>query len=168
MHSSNLQELVILLMVAVVIVAVFKRLSLSPVLGYLVAGGAIGPFGLHIIKDIETTKFIAEFGIILLLFAIGLELTLARLKAMRLHVFGFGSLQMIITGVLITVICLYLGIDSKAAIVIGGGLALSSTATVLQVIAERGEQATQVGRLSLAILILQDLAVVPLDRKSVV
>lgn len=162
MHKSGLPEILVFLFAAVLIVAVFKRLKLSPVLGYLAAGGAIGPYGLSIVKDLDTTKYIAEFGIVFLLFAIGLELTFDRLKAMRLHVFGFGSAQVVLSGTIIGLTAYFLGVGAEAAIVIGGGLALSSTAIVLKVLDESGEQATQVGRLALAVLILQDLAVVPL------
>lgn len=167
MHSSNLHEILILLGAAVLIVAVFKRLNLSPVLGYLVAGGAIGPFGIHIggqpiVSDISTTRYIAEFGVVFLLFYIGLELTFERLKAMRVQVFGFGTAQMLLTGGAVGLIAHMFGASMEIAIIVGGSLALSSSAIVLQVLEERGEQATQVGRLSLATLILQDLAVVPL------
>lgn len=162
MHSDNLNEILVLLLAAVFIVAIFKHINLSPVLGYLVAGVAIGPHGLAIIDNIDTATKIAEFGVVFLLFQIGLELTLQRLKSMRMHVFGFGSLQFLITGIFIGVVASFLGSDIKQSIIIGGGLALSSTAIVLKVLAERGEQSTQVGRLSLAVLILQDLAVVPL------
>ena len=162
MHSSNLQEIVILLLAAVVIVTVFRRLHLSPVLGYFVAGGAIGPSGLAIIQDVESTRYLAEFGVVFLLFSIGLELTFDRLKAMSTHVFGFGTAQVVISGVIISFIAYFLGTTPRTAVLIGGGLALSSTAIVLQVLEERGERSTQVGRLSIAVLILQDLAVVPL------
>lgn len=162
MHTETLQQTLLLLTAAVLIVAVFRRLNLSPVLGYLAAGAAIGPYGLAIIEEVKGTAYLAEFGVVFLLFYIGLELTLDRLKAMKKHVFGFGSLQVLITGVTIGLICIYFGLKIEAAIIIGGSLALSSTAIVLQVLAERGEEATQVGRLALAVLILQDLAVVPL------
>ncbi len=160
--QTNLQEIIILLTAAIFIVAIFKRLNLSPVVGYLVAGGIIGPHGLEIIKDVEETKYIAEFGVVFLLFAIGLELTFKRLKSMRRHVFGFGSAQFVITGVLIGWLAYMMGQTPKAALIIGGGLALSSTAMVMQILSDSGEQSTQTGRLSLATLILQDLAVVPL------
>ena len=162
MHSVNLDEILVLLLAATFVVAIFKHLNLSPVLGYLFAGLAIGPHSFGIIQDIETSKKIAEFGVVFLLFQIGLELTLKRLVSMRLHVFGFGTAQLLITAGLIGTIAYLLGASSKEAIIIGGGLALSSTAVVLKVLAERGEQATQVGRLSLAVLILQDIAVAPL------
>lgn len=163
MHeSSQLLEIVILLSAAVLIVAVFRAVRLSPVIGYLVAGTAIGPYGLGFINDVDSTSGFAEFGVIFLLFMIGLELSFARLSSMRKHVFHFGGAQTFITGTLFTLLVLGLGGSAPAAIIIGGGLALSSTAIVLQVISEQGEKSSQVGRLSLAILILQDLAVIPL------
>ena len=161
-HSIPLFEIVILLLSAVLIVSVFRVLRLSPALGHLVAGTIIGPFGLALISDVKTTSGIAEFGVIFLLFLIGLELSFERLRSIRKHVFGFGSAQVIITGGLFTILLMGLGAKGGAAIIIGCGLALSSTAIVLQVIAEQGEKSSQVGRLSLAILILQDLAVIPL------
>ncbi|MDX2113384.1 MAG: monovalent cation:proton antiporter-2 (CPA2) family protein [Alphaproteobacteria bacterium] len=161
-HDVHLMEIVILLSAAVLTVATFRVLRLSPVLGYLAAGAFIGPYGLQLIADVKTTAGIAEFGIIFLMFIIGLELSLDRLRSMRKHVFGFGGGQMLITAGLCAAFFIGFGGDQATAIVIGGGLALSSTAIVLQVIQEQGEKSSQVGRLSLAILILQDLAVIPL------
>lgn len=163
MHDSiPLFEIVILLLFAVIIVSLFRILRLSPALGHLVAGTIIGPFGLALINDVKTTSGIAEFGVIFLLFLIGLELSFDRLKTIRKHVFGFGSLQVLITGGLFTTFFMGLGGEAQAAIIIGSGLALSSSALVLQMITEQGEKSSQVGRLSLAILILQDLVVIPL------
>jgi CPA2 family monovalent cation:H+ antiporter-2 len=165
MDSSIFQVILILLTASVFVVLLFKQLKLSPVLGYFAAGAMIGDHGMKIVNAESTTTF-GEFGIVFLLFAIGLELTFERLQAMRKHVFGFGTLQVLITGTIIGLIVYYLPSDfntsGEAAIIIGGGLALSSTAIVLQVIAEYRRQSTQVGRLSLATLILQDFAVVPL------
>ena len=158
---SYLPDILILLATAVIVVTIFKSLKLSPVLGYLVAGALIGPHGLNIIRSGEMGS-IAEFGVVFLLFAIGLELTFERLIAMRRHVFGFGTAQVLLTGALIAVTVYYAGKDINTAIIVGGGLALSSTAIVLQVLAESGQQSSQVGRLSLANLLLQDFAVVPL------
>lgn len=160
--SAYLPQIVLLLCAAVLIVAVSRMVRLSPVIGYLAAGAAIGPYGLGLIRHIETTAGIAEFGVIFLLFIIGLELSIERLRGMRKHVFSFGGAQMLITSAIFA--CFFIGIGglAPAALIIGAGLALSSTAIVLQVISEQGERASQVGRLSLAILILQDLAVVPL------
>jgi CPA2 family monovalent cation:H+ antiporter-2 len=163
MHeSSQLVEIVILLFAAVFVVSVFRALRLSPVIGYLAAGTAIGPYGLGVISNMEGTSGFAEFGVIFLLFQIGLELSFARLSSMRKHVFNFGGLQTLLSAGLFALIVLGLGGTAPAAIIIGGGLALSSTAIVLQVIQDQGEKSSQVGRLALAILILQDLAVIPL------
>ncbi len=163
MHSfDNLHVLLILLAAVVVIVALFRRLKLSPVLGYLVTGALLGPSGFSIIQDVRGTSAIAEFGVVFLLFVIGLELSFSRLKAMRFQVFGFGSAQVLVTGGIIGAEILLLGYHPALAVIIGGGLALSSTALALQVIDESGEKSSQVGRLSLAVLLLQDLAVVPL------
>ncbi|MFK8040428.1 MAG: cation:proton antiporter [Rickettsiaceae bacterium] len=154
-------NIITLIATAVFIVAIFRHFRLSPVLGYLVAGAALGDHGLRIVT-FDQTKGLAEFGVVFLLFAIGLELSFERLKAMRKYVFGLGSLQVLITTLIIsgTVILTFHNIN--AAIIIGGGLALSSTAIVLRVIEENKMQATQVGRIALSILILQDFIVVPL------
>lgn len=162
MHATPLPDLVILLAAAVAIVAAFRAMKLSPVLGYLVAGAVIGPKGLGVISDLDTTSAIAELGIVFLLFMIGLELSFDRLKAMRKKVFGIGTAQVLVTGALFSAMAIAMGQSITAAIVIGGGLALSSTALVLQVLQQQKELASQTGRLSLAILILQDLAVLPL------
>jgi CPA2 family monovalent cation:H+ antiporter-2 len=162
MHDlSFLPNILLILLTAVLIVLVFKKFHLSPVLGYFVAGAAIGEHGFKIVSASETEIF-GEFGVVFLLFAIGLELTFERLRSMRTHVFGFGGLQVTITSVIIYLLVYFYDIDPKAAIVIGGGFALSSTAIVLQVISEQRRQSTQVGRLSLAVLLMQDFAVVPL------
>ncbi|MDX2074661.1 MAG: monovalent cation:proton antiporter-2 (CPA2) family protein [Alphaproteobacteria bacterium] len=161
-HSIHLTEIVILLSAAVLMVGLFRALKLSPVLGYLVAGTAIGPYGFSLISDVGPTAGFAEFGIVFLLFLIGLELSFERLRSMRKHVFGFGSLQVIITALMIGALFTYYNGNIEIALIIGGGLALSSTAIVLQVLAEQNEKASQVGRLALAALILQDLAVIPL------
>jgi len=162
MHEANLQEILIILLAAIFIVAIFRKFNLSPVLGYLVAGGIIGPFGLAFVKDTKTAEYLAEFGVVFLLFYIGLELTFDRLKSMRMHVFGLGTAQVLLTSLIIGIVCHYLGAGIDVAIIIGLSLALSSTAIVIQVLAEHGYTASQSGRLSLAVLILQDLAAVPL------
>lgn len=156
-----LPTILILILAAVCIVLLFRKIHLSPVLGYLVAGAVIGDYGLNIVSH-HDTHALAEFGVVFLLFAIGLELTFDRLKAMRNYIFGFGSLQVIITALLIGCLVTLARGDWKQALIIGGGLALSSTAIVLQVIAESRAQSTQVGRLALSVLLLQDFAVVPL------
>lgn len=149
-------------MAAVVVVPAFQRLRTSPVLGYLVAGVIIGPHGLAIIRESESAHTLAEFGVVFLLFMIGLELSLARLRLLGRFVFGLGALQVVVTGCAIGGVALALGVPKEAAIVIGGGLALSSTAFVLQLLIERDEKATSYGKVSFAILLFQDLAIVPL------
>lgn len=151
-----------MLVAAVVIVAAFRAIRLSPVLGYLVAGIVIGPSGLTLVQHATNVEAIAEFGIVFLLFMIGLDLSWDRLKAMRYRVWLIGIAQVIITAAAFTLAAHALGIDTMASFIIGCGLALSSTALVLQVLETRGELAGQTGRLALAILILQDLAVLPL------
>ncbi|QJT94417.1 cation:proton antiporter [Wolbachia endosymbiont of Diaphorina citri] len=164
MHSGSqhLFDIIILLSAAVFIVIAFWKMNISPVLGYFVAGALIGSHGFNLINSAEVMDNFAEFGVVFLLFIIGLELTFERLIAMRRHVFGFGSLQVIVTMIAIWCIALAFGVSINMAAVIGGGLALSSTAIVLQVLQEKGSQASQVGRLSIAVLLMQDFAVVPL------
>jgi CPA2 family monovalent cation:H+ antiporter-2 len=156
-----LPSILILISVAVFVVILFKHLKLSPVLGYLVAGALIGDNGLAYVTH-ENTELLGEFGVVFLLFAIGLELSFERLKAMRKYVFGLGSLQVFMTATVIAgAVAMFSG-SNASAIIIGGGLALSSTAIVMRVIEESGSQSTQTGRISLAILLQQDFIVVPL------
>lgn len=161
-HHDVLPSIVVLLTVAVFIVIFFKKLKLSPVLGYFVAGAIIGDHGLKIVFY-DQIHHLAEYGVVFLLYVIGLELSFERLKAMRQYVFGLGGLQVIITAIVIAGLIALMGDDhTKAAVIIGGGLAFSSTAVVLQVLADNKTSSTQVGRISFAILLLQDFAVVPL------
>jgi CPA2 family monovalent cation:H+ antiporter-2 len=136
MHDiSYLRDILILLFASVAIVIIFKQLKLSPALGYLVSGAAIGPFGFGVLTSTETTKSIAELGIVFLLFSIGLELTFNRLITMRRYVLGFGGLQVILTGAAISYICFkFFHLDPETSIIIGSALAMSSTAIVMQVI----------------------------------
>ena len=153
----------ILLFASVIVVIIFRQIGLSPALGYLIAGALIGPFGLQFVESAQSTRSIAELGIVFMLFAIGLELTFARLMTIRKYVFGFGSAQVIVTTGLITFITNYFfNIPIEGALVISCALAMSSTAIVMQVIAENGEQSTRVGRLTFSILLMQDLAVIPI------
>lgn len=162
LHLDTLPAILVLIASAVLIVICFRKINLSPVLGYLFAGILVGDYGFKIIPS-EKTTFIAEFGIVFLLFAIGLELSFERLKDMRKYVFGLGSLQILAT---FSVFCLILHflfqLDYHVSIIIAGGIALSSTAVVLQVIRDSHKQSTHFGRISLAILIQQDLFVMPL------
>ncbi len=161
-HSEYLIDILIFLAAAVIVVPVFKRFNSSPILGYLAAGVVIGPHGTAIIGNTEAAHTLAEFGVVFLLFMIGMELSVERLKALGARVFGLGSLQVIVTGSLVGAVVWSLGLGIDAATIIGGGLALSSTAFVLQLLVERGERATPFGLTTFSILLLQDLAVVPL------
>ncbi|OFW80865.1 MAG: hypothetical protein A2887_02470 [Alphaproteobacteria bacterium RIFCSPLOWO2_01_FULL_40_26] len=164
MHDiSYLHDILILLFASVAIVIIFKQMGLSPALGYLVAGAAIGPFGFGVLTSTETTKSLAELGIVFLLFAIGLELTIDKLLAMRKYVLGFGGMQIITTASFISFICYrFIHLSAETSIIIGSALAMSSTAIVMQVISEHGEQSTRVGRLAFSVLLMQDLAVIPI------
>jgi len=157
-----LRELFLMLIAALVVAVALHRLRVSPVLGYLAAGVAIGPSGLSIIGGTEDIRTFAELGVVFLLFLIGLELSWQRLRMMRRLVFGLGGLQVAVTALAIGLIAWAWGNTAEAAIVLGIALALSSTAVVIQLLIERGEIASRVGRVSFAVLIFQDLAVVPL------
>lgn len=161
-ETSYLVEILILLSAAVIAVPIFQRLRLGTVLGYLIAGAIIGPWGFRFIVEVDDIRHIAEFGVIFLLFLIGIELKLSRLWTMRRLVFGLGSAQVIITGLLLTSFAILLGYGNKTAVIAGFGLALSSTAFAMQILVERRQLNTNAGRTAFSILLLQDLAVVPL------
>lgn len=163
MHDSTfLHDAIFLLAAAVILAPLFQRLRLPSVLAYLTAGVLLGPYSPGPVVNAETPTVLAEFGIVFLLFAIGLELPLSRLRAMRRFIFGLGLAQVLVTASLIGFVAWWLGADSRAALVIGSMLAFSSTATVLKMLVERGETVARFGRVSVAVLIFQDLAVVPL------
>ena len=135
MHNSHaLLSVIILLAVAVLAVPIARRLGLGSVIGYLVAGALVGPWGFQLIVEVEQIRAFAEFGVILLLFVIGIELNPRRLWTMRRLIFGLGSLQMLTTGAAIIAIAVLLGVPLNTAVVVGFGLALSSTAFGLQIL----------------------------------
>ncbi|MET0985468.1 MAG: monovalent cation:proton antiporter-2 (CPA2) family protein [Steroidobacteraceae bacterium] len=152
----------VFLAATVIAIPLFRKLGLSAVLGYLAAGIVIGPFGLGFVRDSEGTMHIAEFGVVLLLFVIGLELQLSRLRTMRKAVFGFGSLQVGVTAAVFTAAGMLFGLPLATAFVVGFALSLSSTPLVLQLLAERGQLNTQYGRTSFGALLFQDVAVMPM------
>ncbi len=162
MDLNPLLEILILLASAVVLVPLFQRLGLGSVLGFLAAGVLVGPWGLGLITDVDAIRHFAEFGIVFLLFLIGIELKPSRLWRMRRQVFGYGLAQVVLTTLALTALGTLAGLPSPVPLLVGSALALSSTAFVLQMLAERNELASHHGRLSFAILLLQDLAVVPL------
>lgn len=169
-----LREVVIFLVAAGIVVPVFHRLRVSPVLGYLIIGGIIGPFGLGllandlpwlapaVISDLDGVRRLAELGVIFLLFMIGLELSFDRLWSMHRLVFGLGGLQVAITGAIVAAFVWWLGATVETAIVLGACLALSSTAIVMELLIERRQLGTPLGRSVFAVLLFQDLAVVPI------
>jgi len=157
-----LSYLLVFLLAAVIAVPLFRRLGLGAVLGYLAAGIVLGPDVLGFAREPETALAISEFGVVLLLFIIGLELSPARLWVMRRAVFGVGGLQVGLSALAIGVALLQFGFGSKAALVVALGLALSSTAVGLQILAERKELASAHGRSAFAILLFQDLVAIPL------
>ncbi|MCQ4162105.1 monovalent cation:proton antiporter-2 (CPA2) family protein [Roseomonas sp. GC11] len=161
-HLTPILQPMIFLATAVIAVPLAKRLGLGSVLGYIAGGIAIGPWGLGLLGDPARVASIAELGIVLLLFIIGLELNLGRLWALRRDIFGLGTAQVLGCGALLALLPRALGHGWGAALVAGLGLALSSTALVMQLLEERGETETPHGRTAFAILLLQDLAIVPL------
>ncbi|RON33328.1 monovalent cation:proton antiporter-2 (CPA2) family protein [Pseudomonas brassicacearum] len=163
-HEGNLlQAAVVFLFAAVLTVPLAKRLQLGAVLGYLFAGVIIGPSVLGLIGNPQSVSHISELGVVLLLFIIGLELSPRRLWVMRKSVFGVGLAQVLLTGSVIGVLALFVfGQPLNSAIVLGLGLALSSTAFGLQSLAERKELTSPHGRLAFAILLFQDIAAIPL------
>lgn len=159
---AGIQDTVIFLTAAVIAVPVFRKAGLGALLGYLGAGIMIGPSVLGLIDDVDAILHFAEFGVVLLLFIIGLELMPARLWALRRPIFGLGTAQVAISAALIGIGSYALGYGVQTAIVVGLVLALSSTAFAVQTLADRGELRTQHGRAAFSILLFQDLAVIPL------
>ncbi|MGE0847824.1 MAG: monovalent cation:proton antiporter-2 (CPA2) family protein [Flavobacteriaceae bacterium] len=157
-----LVETVALLAAAVIAVPLFKRIGLGPVLAYLAAGVAVGPWAARLFTDPDSILHFAEFGVVLLLFVIGLELRPARLWAMRHDIFVTGSAQVLITGAVFTPLLVALGFSLPASLTAGLALALSSTAFGLRLIEDKHELDTRYGRKAFAILLLQDVAIVPL------
>lgn len=157
--GTLLRDALVIMAAAVVFVPMAAKLRFSSVLGYLVAGAIIGPWGLSFITEVEDTRHFAEFGVVFLLFIIGIEMKPARLWLMRRQVFGLGGLQVMLTGALLTAAGWLMGLTPSVALVAGMGLALSSTAMGLQILAERREMASVAGRSAFSVLLLQDLMV---------
>jgi glutathione-regulated potassium-efflux system ancillary protein KefC len=150
-----------LLVAAIIAVPIAKRLGFGSVLGYLAAGLAIGPTGLALITDVEDIAHVSELGVVMLLFLIGLELRPARLWIMRRSVLGLGSAQVGLTSLVLIAVCYGLGLSLAASIVVGFALSLSSTALALPMLAERDLLASHAGRDTFAVLLFQDMAVIP-------
>lgn len=169
-----LREILLFLVAAGIVVPLLSRLRFNPVLGYLLVGFLIGPFGLGLlaaelpwlslltITDLAGVQQLAELGVVFLLFVIGLELSMERLWALRRLVFGLGSAQVLVSAVLIALAALPFGVSAEAATLLGASFALSSTAIVMQLLTLRRQLGTPLGRTTFSILLLQDLAVVPI------
>jgi len=158
----DLVQVVALLAAGVIAVPIFRRLGLGSVLGYLAAGLAVGPFGLHLVGDPQSVLHAAELGVVLFLFIVGLEMEPSRLWALRKQIFGLGVLQVLLCGALLTLVGILIGLSPPVAFVAGMGFVLTSTAIVMQLLAERGDLQSPGGQKIVSILLLEDLAIVPL------
>lgn len=161
-HGVELFPVVVMLAAGVIAVPLFKRLGLGSVLGYLAAGLALGPSGLAVINDPSSVLHLAELGVVMFLFIIGLEMEPARLWSLRKQIFGLGVIQVAVCGALLTGVGILLGFSPPVAFVFGMGFVLTSTAIVMQILGERGELSSDSGQRMVSILLLEDLAIVPL------
>ncbi len=160
--GNELVQVVVLLAAGVVAVPIFKRLGLGSILGYLAAGLVIGPFGFGLFDDPEAILHVAELGVVMFLFIIGLEMRPSRLWGLRREIFGLGLLQVALCAALLTGVGIALGLAPVVAFVAGAGFVLTSTAIVMQLLEERGDIATPAGQRMVSILLLEDLMIVPL------
>ena len=159
---SALSLVLLLLGASVMAVVVFRRFNLPPVLGYLFVGSVIGPHALNLMDDIHRAESLAEFGVVFLMFSIGLEFSLPKLFAMKRIVFGLGLLQVAVTMVLVAGLVMLFGVSWQIGIALGGVFAMSSTAVITKLLAERMQLDSAHGREIMGVLLFQDLAVVPL------
>nr|WP_319484947.1 monovalent cation:proton antiporter-2 (CPA2) family protein [uncultured Cohaesibacter sp.] len=155
-------EAIVFLGAAVVAVPIAKRIGVGAIIGYLIAGMVIGPFGLGAIHSVEKIQPIAELGVVLLLFVLGLELNPNRLWRMKSDIFGLGSSQILLTGFVLAGIMTMIGLKQPVAIIGGFGMALSSTAFAVQILKDRGDFSSAYGQRAFGILLMQDIAIVPL------
>lgn len=158
----NLGHAAALLLAGVVAVPIFRKIGLGSVLGYLAAGLAIGPFGLGVIREPQTILHVAEFGVVIFLFIIGLEMRPRRLWNLRREIFGLGAAQVAACGLLLTLTAMAFGVSAPVAFIGAMGFVLSSTAVIMQMVEERGHLSTPSGQRAVSILLLEDLAIVPL------
>jgi glutathione-regulated potassium-efflux system protein KefB len=161
-NGNDLVQVVALLAAGVVAAPIFIRLGLGSVLGYLAAGLVIGPYGLQLFTNPQAILHIAELGVVMFLFVIGLEMQPSRLWSLRRDIFGLGAAQVVVCGVLLSGVAMAFGMSPKVAFFAAMGFVLTSTAVVAQILAERGDTATPEGQRMVSILLLEDLAIVPL------
>ncbi len=162
MNDHLLIHLVILLSLAVFIVAISRRLHFPPILGYIIVGIIVGPNGYGWIEKEENITLMAEFGIVFLLFAIGLEFSFTQMMSMRKQVFGLGTAQVFTTAIMVYIIAKIAGLDDNTSVVIAGAFALSSTAIVIKQLTEQSEIQSRHGRSAVGVLIFQDIMAIPL------
>ena len=160
--SNDLIQVVALLGAGVIAAPIFIRLGLGSVLGYLAAGLVIGPFGLQLFTNPQAILHVAELGVVMFLFVIGLEMQPSRLWGLRRDIFGLGAAQVAVCGLLLTGVGMVFGLAPKVAFFAAMGFVLTSTAVVAQVLNERGDTGTPEGQRMISILLLEDLAIVPL------
>ncbi|MGH8630909.1 MAG: cation:proton antiporter, partial [Burkholderiales bacterium] len=161
MHGT-LELVLVLLAAAVLVAAIFRQLRLPALLGYLIVGTLLGPHALGLARGTEETRYLAEFGVVFLMFSIGLEFSLAKLLTMRRLVFGLGAAQVVVTMLFVAAVVLGIGLGWQAAVILGGVFAMSSTAIIAKMLTDRLELNSAHGRRIIGILLFQDLAVVPL------
>jgi len=154
-------EVIVVLVAAVISVYLFQRFGFGAVLGYLVAGAVIGPSGFALVADVHTIQTLGELGVVFLLFMVGLELPFERIRVMQARTFALGAAQVFVTGLAIAGLAVLFGVPPVTAAVLGGALALSSTAIVLRMLVDRGELTSRFGRSCFAVLLVQDMMVGP-------
>jgi CPA2 family monovalent cation:H+ antiporter-2 len=159
---NTLELVLVLLAGAVLVVGIFRSLNLPPVLGYLMVGAAVGPHAMNLMPDTGSARYLAEFGVVFLMFTIGLEFSLPRLYSMKRIVFGLGAIQVLASIVLVMLVGALGGLGWGAGFALGGTLAMSSTAILSKLLSDRLELDSKHGRETIGVLLFQDLAVVPL------
>lgn len=161
MHDARLAELLLLIAVAALGVAAFERMRLPSIVGFLVIGALVGPHGIGLVEDPERVSDLAELGVVVLLFEIGLELPVERVRRLWRRALAAGGLQVLVTLAVVAVAAMALGVAARPAWVLGALVAMSSTALVMRLLSERGELDTPQGQLAVGILLFQDLCIVP-------
>jgi len=161
-HTSFIEPILVFCGAAAVAVPLFRRIGLGSIIGYLVAGVVIGPWGLQLVSEPEAIRGVAEFGVVLLLFIIGLELKVSSLWSMRRDIFGLGAAQLLLCGAALAAGAWFVGYGPKEATVAGMALGLSATAIALGILGERGETRAPYGQRTFAVLLFQDLSIVPI------
>jgi CPA2 family monovalent cation:H+ antiporter-2 len=162
MFEQPLTQVLVLLAASLLVVTIARRLRLPAILGYLIVGMALGPHAIDIIAVSDTTRLLAELGIVFLLFTLGLEFSFPRMMAMRREVFGLGSAQVAVTTGVVALLARWGGLPWLMSVVLGGAVAMSSTAIILHELTDRAELNRTHGRLAFSMVLFQDLAFVPL------